>query len=904
MINLMRIVIVCFLIVFSLELNGENKNTFVDFFSKEAREWADSIYQTLDLEHKLAQILIVESDLSSLESFSVKLPPPGFIRAKAENVFHLTKDEYYPLNTFFVADIKDGFSLKNNELKFPEEHSLLMLDPADQAVLKNIFLHQLFKSKNHLFSTSNRQSKSWVGGEIVETNYLSSQDVMWIPASVDSGNSRRAVGVKIYKAPQQIVGLLPSRLPQISQSSSLIKEKTNDLFASDRYRPVTEVSVEQVLENKMLLSTSNYDYDFKRLLTAFQGRWLKEDLLESVCKIALAIKYEALYDSFCGALDFPPSKEDLTLRRIYENSISIMQNKTNFPFPLSDMDIKIGFFDNTENSASHFRTMAANYVYTPTCTNEGDYNVIFCLLDDRKDTSNEVDNLIKNLKRQHKNAALVFVWAGNVNYLPFSGSIYQPDALIMSPINHPYIWSSMAQVAFGGIGTKRKEHLSDLEDKIKLKQIDQQQGRLKYGIPEEVGMSGEELKDVDKLIENSIKNKATPGAQILVARNGVIVWNKSYGYHDYQKTKNVDNTDLYDLASVTKVVATLPVLMKLYDDQRWRLGDALGSFLPEADTTDKKDITMRQLLLHESGFPASIAYYLETIDYDLLDDPLFNRRRSPLYSIRVENKLYANKNASLRYDLFRKIRDLKFSVPVAEGLYLNENFIDSLYQKIFTSQLRINSYRYSDVNFQLLQKITENLTGEKLDLLCDNLFYKTIGASSLCFNPWKIYSLNRIVPTENDLFFRKQLIHGYVHDQAAALFGGVAGHAGLFGNAGDLAKILQMYLNNGVYGYRRYLKSETVEFFTRQQHSENRRGLGFDKPELDKDKVSPAGEYASPLSYGHSGFTGTIAWVDPKYNLIFIFLSNRIHPQQYNSRLIEENIRTELQNIVYRSIKD
>ncbi len=900
----MRILIVCFLIVFSLELSGENKNTSLDVFSKEAREWADSIYHTLDLEHKLAQILIVESDLSSLESFSVKLPPPGFIRAKAENIFQTTKDENFPLNTFFIADIKNGFSLKNNELKFPEEQSLLMLDPIDKTTLKNIFLQQLIKSKNHLFSTSYRQSKSWVGGKIVETKYLISQDVMWLPASVDSGNRRQAIGVKIYKAPQQIVGLLPSRLPQISQSSSLIKEKTNDLFASDRYRPVTEVSVEQVLENKMLLSTSNYDYDFKRLLTAFQGRWLKENLLESVCKIALAIKYEALNNNFCDALDFSHSGEDIVLRPIYENSISIMQNNANFPFPLSDMDIKVGFFDNTENSASYFRSMVANYVYTPTCTNEGDYNVIFCLLDDRKGSTNDIDNLIKNLKRQHKNAALVFVWAGDLNHLPLRRSIYQPDALIMSPINHPYIWSSMAQVAFGGIKTKRKEQLSDLENKINLRQIDQQQGRLKYGIPEEVGMSSEELKDIDKLIENAIKNKATPGAQIVVARNGVVVWNKSYGYHSYEKSKIVANTDLYDLASVTKVVATLPVLMKLYDDQRWRLCDALGSFLPEADTTDKKDITMRQLLLHESGFPASIPYYLETIDYDLIDDPLFSRRRSPLYSIRVENKLYANKNASLRYDLFRKIRDLKFSVPVAAELYLNENFIDTLYHKIFTSQLRNNSYRYSDVNFQLLQKITENLTGEKLDLLCDNLFYKTIGASSLCFNPWKIYSLDRIVPTENDLFFRKQLIHAYVHDQAAALFGGVAGHAGLFGNAGDLAKIMQMYLNNGVYGYRRYLNSETVEFFTRQQHPENRRGLGFDKPEFDDDKVSPAGEFVSPLSYGHSGFTGTIAWADPKYNLIFIFLSNRIHPQQYNSRLIEDNIRTELQNIVYRSINN
>jgi CubicO group peptidase (beta-lactamase class C family) len=263
-----------------------------------------------------------------------------------------------------------------------------------------------------------------------------------------------------------------------------------------------------------------------------------------------------------------------------------------------------------------------------------------------------------------------------------------------------------------------------------------------------------------------------------------------------------------------------------------------------------------------------------------------------------------NRTTVWRDDVYQPVSDLQFSVPVAPNLYLNHTYLDSMYHRILNVKRHTRGYVYSDLNFLLLQRMQERLTGQPMDRAVTRYFYKPLGAGSLSFNPWRTGKLDHVVPTESDPVFRRQLLKGYVHDQTAAMMGGVAGHAGLFGNANDLAKLMQMYLNGGEYGGHRFFNPETIYFFSSQQHPENRRGLGFDKPEMDPEKDTPVSRMASELSFGHSGFTGTIVWVDPTYDLIYIFLSNRIHPNQYNRKLIETNVRTDIQEIIYRAIED
>jgi CubicO group peptidase (beta-lactamase class C family) len=354
------------------------------------------------------------------------------------------------------------------------------------------------------------------------------------------------------------------------------------------------------------------------------------------------------------------------------------------------------------------------------------------------------------------------------------------------------------------------------------------------------------------------------------------------------------------LASVTKVTATVTALMKLYDMKKWKLSDKISNFIPETDATDLKDITMKELLLHESGLLSSIPFYSDAIDTEKLDGKLFSTRKTATHTIKIGDKLFINKTAEYRKDVFANEHDLVFSIPVAKDLYMNYNFLDTMFCKILKSKVKPgNKYLYSDINFILLQRIVENLYQETLDNVVENEFYNPMGASSLCFNPWRTISLNQIAPTEDDIFFRFQLLQGYVHDQTAAMMGGVAGQAGLFGNANDIAKLLQMFLNKGEYGGQRYISAETVNLFTSTQSQITKRGLGFDKYDSEKNSYSA---YSSASAYGHTGFTGTMIWVDPEYELVYIFLSNRIHPEQYNTKLSELSVRSKILDIIYRAI--
>lgn len=387
---------------------------------------------------------------------------------------------------------------------------------------------------------------------------------------------------------------------------------------------------------------------------------------------------------------------------------------------------------------------------------------------------------------------------------------------------------------------------------------------LKYGLIED------DFYRVDSIINYSIKNKAMPGCQLLVAKDGDIVFNRAYGFQTYDKKVKIDNQSIYDIASITKVTASVPTLMYLYEENKFTLTDKLGQLSKKYKTTNKADLTFQDILTHQARLKTWIPFYKNTLTED-------EKRDTSVYSP-VKSKLY--------------------SVPVANGIYMNNHYIDSIDYWISESELREKAeYKYSDLGYYILKDYVENTHGLQLETFPKSNFYKPLGAYSIQYKP---EVSRRIVPSEEDTYFRYQTLKGEVHDMGAAMLGGVGGHAGLFSSASDLAKMMQMYLQKGVYGNKRYFTSATVDTFTACQFCDegNRRGLGFDKPLLEEGN-GPTSELASNKSFGHTGFTGTMAWADPENGMIFIFLSNRTYPSMDNRKLMKWDVRTKLQSEFY-----
>lgn len=430
--------------------------------------------------------------------------------------------------------------------------------------------------------------------------------------------------------------------------------------------------------------------------------------------------------------------------------------------------------------------------------------------------------------------------------------------------------------------------------------------RLAYGYPWDVGLHPDTLAIMDTIIDEAIRTKATPGCQLLVARNGVVVWNKAYGHHTYRCRRKVSIDDIYDLASLTKISATLPSLMGLRDQGRFHEDSLLRSYGVVSDSSNKSGLLVADILAHQAGLTPWIPFYYSTLEPLDTSQQLISANWSHTYPLKIGPSAYANRNVKYVDSLFEKTFTPAFPIQVADDLYLRADLRDSLFRMISDSELLTPEYRYSDLGYYFLQQIIENETDTMLYPYVWYNYFNPLGARTLGFLPLNRFPEDRIVPTENDMFFRRQLLHGHVHDMGAAMLGGIAGHAGLFGNANDLAKMMQMYLNGGIYGGERFIDSATIAVYTGCYNCEgdNRRGLGFDRPVIDEEDAGPACDDASQLSYGHSGFTGTLAWVDPAYGFVFVFLSNRIHPNAGNTRLIDDNIRTRLQQVIYDAVID
>ena len=436
------------------------------------------------------------------------------------------------------------------------------------------------------------------------------------------------------------------------------------------------------------------------------------------------------------------------------------------------------------------------------------------------------------------------------------------------------------QIMFGAVGASGHLPVTSGKLPVGTGDVTGQIQRLGYAIPESAGMDSKVLARINRIAEEAISDKATPGCQVLVARNGKVVFEKSYGYFTYDSVHAVTDETLYDIASITKVVATLQAIMFLEERNDIDLNQKAAQYLPDLQESNKKNIFIKDLLTHQAGLLPFIPFWRRTVD-----------------------------EIGLNPHIYSAYPEHNFQQQVALGIYGINSLQDSLWRWTVDSRLRPRryqrgthfTYKYSDMGFYILKKLAETHLNQPLEQFLEQNFYQPLGLSTMTYLPLCKFPVDRIAPTEVDTYFRNSLICGTVHDQGAAMFGGIAGHAGIFSNATDLAILAQMNLQDGYYGGIRYLQEGTIEKFTSQQSSGNRRGLGWDKPERN-GKINPTSRFASAKSFGHTGFTGTAVWVDPEFDLVYVFLSNRIHPKANNSKLIKSNIRTRIQDAIYDSM--
>jgi CubicO group peptidase (beta-lactamase class C family) len=397
-----------------------------------------------------------------------------------------------------------------------------------------------------------------------------------------------------------------------------------------------------------------------------------------------------------------------------------------------------------------------------------------------------------------------------------------------------------------------------------------------------VGLNYNKLSSkIDSIANTAIALGVAPGIQVLVARYGVVVFHKTYGYFTYDSIRKVEKQDIYDWASITKITSALPALMKLHDEEKFELDATLGTYVPYFKHGNKKDLTFRRMLSHNAGLKSWIPYWKSTL----------------------------RKNGSFRWRTLSDKKSKNYSAEISPGLYVHDNYKKKIYKMIRKSEIDNSyhpKYKYSGLLFYIQPEIVENITGENFQNYLNDNFYSRLGANTVGYNPLKRFDIERIIPTENDTIFRRAKLQGTVHDEGAAMMGGVSANAGLFGSTLDLAKIMQMYLWKGRYGGEQYISANTIEKFTCAHYANegNRRGLGFDKPKLKTRENGSCSKDASMESFGHSGYTGTFVWADPKSGILFIFMSNRVYPTRNNRKIYKYNVRPSIHQAIYDAIID
>ncbi|MGB5666539.1 MAG: glycoside hydrolase family 3 N-terminal domain-containing protein [Maribacter sp.] len=648
--------------------------------------------------------------------------------------------------------------------------------------------------------------------------------------------------------------------------------------------------------NDILLMPTEVAKAKEKLLGAYQkGRISERRLASSVKKILMAkykvglnnykpIKLDNLYG------DLNSLQNDLVYEEAIENAITIVKNKFYLMGIKKLENKKIAYVKFGDDNSDAFINELNKYAAVTQVNAKDiatlksklrDYNLVIIGHHKSNDSpwkpfkfSNKELSWLEQIANERTSNTILSVFAKPYTLLDVT-SFNNIDGIVVAYQNSKLAQEKTAQLIFGAIGAKGMLPVSahsefPVNTGVQIGSLK----RLGYSTPERVGLSSQKLKEVDRLVQNGLDSLMFPGAQVLIARRGKVIYNKGFGKPTYKSTENITPDYIYDLASITKILATLPLIMRMEENGKIALNNTFQELIPEYANTELKNVNVLKALSHYGRLPAWIAFYVSTLDK--------KRRPSP--------------------EFYRNTPIDGFSIKVTDNLFLADDYRDSIYNRIGRQELKSNRYRYSDVAYYVMKKYIEQTYNTRLDKLAEDFLYKPIGANNTGFNPLEKFPKNRIVPSEEDKYYRYQTVQGYVHDMGAAMQGGVGGHAGLFSNANDVAKIMQMYLQGGEYGGTQFLDSRTIKKFNTCYFCDKnvRRGVGFDKPQL-KEKGPTCG-CVSRKSFGHSGFTGTYTWADPDEELVYVFLSNRTYPSASNTLLVKSALRTRIQQAIYDAI--
>ena len=665
------------------------------------------------------------------------------------------------------------------------------------------------------------------------------------------------------------------------------------------YSSSAEIDLAAVLAgNDVLLIPQDVPATISLMKNSIQtGVLSPERIDESVRKILLA-KYKVglhLYkpiDTLNLVKDLNTIEDEVLHRELVKNSITIIKNKKNI-LPIEDLKKhkNIAYVALGDDNGDQFLDALAKYSKIHKVDSNNLNEVI--------DTLEDFDLVVVGFHKSNahpwkpyefsnqelvwlheiarKNKTILAVFASPYSLLNIK-SFTNLEAVLVAYQNSEIAQEITAQTIFGAIEATGKLPVSiKNEFPVGTGIITKSLQRLQYSIPEAVGMSSKKLARIDSVATVVLEEKMSPGLQVLVARKGVVVYEKSFGYHTDKKKNPVKNSDVYDVASLTKILASLPMLIKAEEEKKIALSSSVRKIVPRFKKSNKDTVTVQEILSHYGQLKAWIPFY------KLTQDSITNKNLKKFY---------------------RAKKTKKFTIKVAEDLFLNSSYKDSIYKYIRDAEQREKpGYKYSDLGYYIFKEALEKRYKKDLNVLVDDEFYEPLGANRMSYLPLAKFDKLSIVPSEKDSYFRHQLLHGYVHDMGAAMLGGVGGHAGLFANSNDVAKMMQLYLQKGYYGGKRYFKAATFDKFNKRYYSDKkvRRGLGFDKPQLDSTIMATCG-CVSDESFGHSGFTGAYTWADPVSGILYVFLSNRVFPTMENYGLVDQDIRTKIQQIIQEAI--
>jgi len=644
----------------------------------------------------------------------------------------------------------------------------------------------------------------------------------------------------------------------------------------------------QILDPKWIQRTRISEID------KYMNAQTPDDTIEHRARQVLAFKYWiSQQDEKAGGLN-----QSAFIRDLYAHSLTVLSNREQL-IPVKNLELtRIACLAVNQQNLTQFQKTAGlytrtdNFFWSPGSENSDElleqlatYDLVLAGVYPGELTEAN-QTFFSSLKQETK---LIVVWFGDPASLEQSLSLasseatLDPEGLILSYENNPSTEGLSAQLIFGGLSGRGRLPMA-IGDQYPVGHGNITSGgiRLQYGFPENAGLCSMQLNHaIDSIVKRGLDAGAYPGCQVIVARKGTVVFHKAYGHHTYDKRTEVRKNDLYDLASVTKVSGPLSGLMLLEGMGKFSYQDQLGDYSSAMKGSDKANLALKDVLTHRAGLYPWIPYHENTI----------------------------KKDGQYKKRFIRTDAGGKYTVQVADRVYLSNTYKEKIFKEIRRSELGEKQYRYSGLSFFLFPTIIENLSGQPYETFLSENIYRRLGAWELLFHPRSSYPAARIIPTEYDSVFRKQVIHGYVHDEGAALMGAYAGNAGLFASSNDLLKLIEMYRRMGSYGGEQIIQENVLREYTSYQFPELeiRRGLGFDKPLLNAYDGTPEDfpcPGAPPSSFGHSGFTGTFVWADPENEVSYVFLSNRVHLTRTNQLLYEMNIRTSILQSVYDSIKE